>query len=543
MRTTLSVLATSLLLAGLPAAARAQAPTALPGGVKTAVRVTAMDLDVVAERKGVPVTDLGREEFRVALDGKPVVLDYFARIDAGTVHGPDLATASPDVILETLKADDGSRYLPRQFLVFFDDEHLLPFDRDRLVEGLRDFVTRLTPSDRVAIWSYNVTPRVLVPFTNSKEDLLAALSKLLTVAPHGLSWQAQFRTTVSDVRRTPPYRRPPIIRAWSQQVMSREQATLDELRRAVAALSARSGRRLLLFLSRGLELHPGQSLTQALGPSQLQQFDFSVTDGYRAVVSEANRSGVTIDSIDARGLSVDADASESEPSPFDAFFTSQNLREALAGLAGETGGVLVENRNFFKASLEKIYREASTYYSLGVTVGGTPPPAKGWSVKVSTTRPGVTVRARSAWAEKPVEEIARDRIEMALVTPDALGDFPVSLQTGSAKKAGGLGGKRLLPFTVRVPATSLTFERTTSGRKASIEILLAAVEDDGSKSPVSTVKVPIEVPEGKWEAALKEAFAYSGEMKTRKGNLRFVAGVRDVPTGRLGLTATAVRVE
>ena len=517
-------------------------PAALKEGVRAAVQVTAMDLDVVAEKDGKAVTDLSRDEFRITVGGRPAAVDYFTRVEAGNLHGPDLATASPDLILETFRTDDGTRYLPRQFLAFFDDEHLLPPDRDRLAEGLRDLVMRLSPSDQVAIWSYNVTPHVLVPFTSSKEDLLAGLAKLLSLAPRGLTWQSQFQTTVQQVRRTYPRQREPLIRSWAEQIRVRERSTMQELRRAISALSARNGRRVLLYLSRGLELRPGQTLVQALGPQPLQQFDYSVVDEYRAVVAEANRSGVTIDAFDARGLMVDADASEREPSAFDMFWYTQNLREALAGFADETGGILVADRNFYKAALEKVYREASTYYSLGLTVGAADSKGKVLAVRVTTTRPGVTVRARTTWASKPAEDAAKDRVEMALVTPDARGDFPIRVEAGAPKKGGGLG-KRLVPFTVLIPAAGLTFEKTAAGRRASVEVLLGAVEDDGSKSPVAAVKVPIEIPEEKWVSAQREPFSWKGELQSRKGNIRFVAGVRDLLSGRIGLASTSLRVE
>ncbi len=261
-----------------------------------------------------------------------------------------------------------------------------------------------------------------------------------------------------------------------------------------------------------------------------------------AVVAEANRSGVTIDAFDARGLQADTDVDASQPSPFDMFWQTVNLREALAGFAGETGGLLVADRNFYKASLEKVYREASTYYSLGLTLASPGAPGKALAVKVTTTRPGVTVRTRSSWAAKPAADAAKDRIEMALVTPESRGDFPILVEAGVPKKGGGLG-RRLVPFKVLIPTASLTFERTATGRRGSVEILFGAVEDNGSKSPVAVAKVPIEIPEAKWASAQRESFAWAGELKSGKGNIRFVAGARDVPSGRIGLASAAIRVE
>jgi hypothetical protein len=59
------------------------------------VEVRVMDLDVVVtDKEGRPVPDLKREDFTVLLGGKPVAVDYFARVAEGTIHAPDLATAS-----------------------------------------------------------------------------------------------------------------------------------------------------------------------------------------------------------------------------------------------------------------------------------------------------------------------------------------------------------------------------------------------------------------------------------------------------------------
>ena len=124
----------SLLFGARFLAAAPPSPPTLAAGVRAAVEVTAMDLDVVATKDGRPVNDLTKSELVVRVDGKPVSIDFFARIEAGTVHGPDLSTASPDLVLDTLKADSGETYVPRQFLVYFDDDRLLPPERVAILE-------------------------------------------------------------------------------------------------------------------------------------------------------------------------------------------------------------------------------------------------------------------------------------------------------------------------------------------------------------------------------------------------------------------------
>ena len=90
-----------------------------------------MDLDVVVtDRDGKRVTDLKREDFTVRVGGKVVPIDYFARVEAGTIHAPDLSTASPDQVLAAYRQAEQA-YLPRHFLVYLDVGHLASAGRKR----------------------------------------------------------------------------------------------------------------------------------------------------------------------------------------------------------------------------------------------------------------------------------------------------------------------------------------------------------------------------------------------------------------------------
>ena len=77
--------------------------------------------------------------------------------------------------------------------------------------------------------------------------------------------------------------------------------------------------------------------------------------------------------MDAKGLTTDADAGESAPSAFSSFFVNQTLKEALAEVSRQTGGVLLTNRNTFRAGFDRIYDDASSYYSVGITLASVPP--------------------------------------------------------------------------------------------------------------------------------------------------------------------------
>lgn len=545
-RPALIALAASIgsLFAPAPAARGQQAPApAGSGGIRRAVTVTAIDLDVVATKDGQPVNDLTKDEILVEIAGKKTPVDYFARVEAGSIHGPDLANASPDVILDAQASPDGGKYVPRQFLLFFDDSNLLPHDRKRVIEGLRDFVTRLSPSDRVSLVAYGTATRVFVPWTASKEALLDGLGRLETIAPSGLSWESQFQNDLLEARRSRPTSREAIIRNWGAQATARSKGLLEELTRAVSALSARSGKRAMLFVSNGFEIHPGQTFFQALGPgSGLGMFDWNVSRELDAAIAEANRSGVTIHALAANGLATDTDASSSAPPVLSAFYRNQNFREPLAAAASETGGILVENRNDFRPALERIYRASSSYYSLGVTLSAVDTSKGNPKVRVTSTRPGVVLTARRNLGAKTGDEAARDRIEMALMTPDASGDFTAPLSIGPPTKGGGIG-RRLVPYKVAVSLADLTFVDEGGKKKAVLDILIAATDDAGARSPVVAERKTVTVEPAKFDAALKQTYVHAGELKSRTGNMRFVVGVRDLATGRTSVAQASVRVD
>ena len=116
-------------------------------------------------------------------------------------------------------------------------------------------------------------------------------------------------------------------------------------------------------------------------------------------------------------------------------------------------------------------------------------------MKLRTTRPGVTLRTRRGFAPLTAAQAARDRLEMALITPDAAGDFAVAVRTDAPKKGGGMG-RRLVPFAVVVPVSALTFLDEGGKKKAVVEIGLAAVEDTGARSaPVTQRQEIVVTPE------------------------------------------------
>ncbi len=104
-------------------------------------------------------------------------------------------------------------------------------------------------------------------------------------------------------------------------------------------------------------------------------------------------------------------------------------------------------------------------------------------------------------------------------------------------------GRRLAPFEVRVPLSALTYKEAGGRKDATLDITIAAVQDNGARSDPATERKTVSLDPKQWDKDKDRSFIYTGEAKTRTGNLRFIASVRDVATNRIGLGSTSVRIE
>jgi len=508
------------------------------------VQVRVMDLDVsVTDRDGRPVPDLKREDFTVRVDGKPVSIDYFARVDQGTIHAPDLATASPDQVLAAYRQGDEA-YVPRHFLMYVDLGHLAPDGRKRALEALRDLVTRLGPNDRGRVLLFDRRSKELTEWTSSKEELFAALSRI-EKAGVGMSRLLTERQTLRDIETTPAFRqstRAFFARQYAEQERAEVRDMLQDIGSELATLAPLTGKKAFLFLTGGFEFQPGYAMTAfAVGQIGLASFDVrNMSAELNELVRRANASEITFYTVDARGLETEGvSASNDDPlmsRPGVSFLARQDSQHGLVTLARETGGIALLNSNDLEGGVSRVYQDASVYYSIGVTLSKLPVAYQ--DVRVDVNRPGVTVRSRRGYAPRSEADRARDRVQAALKTNLAYAGIPVTLRTAPPTKE---KSRYLLPISVTVPASALTFTPREGPRKAAAEFWIGVMDDRGRMSEIAREEATFALPEA--EAGADPPVTYSARLQTRKGNHRIVVNVRDSATGRMGTAKADVRIE
>lgn len=536
--------------------ALAQQPSS---GFHEEVEVRVMDLDVVVtDRAGRPVTDLKREDFTVKVGGKTVPIDYFARVEEGVIHAPDLATASPDQVLTAYRQEDEA-YVPRHFLIYIDVGHLDPRGRRRGSEALRDLATRMGPTDFARIVVFDRGSKPVIDWTSSREEILSGVAKAEKLgtgmsrimmeqqAMHALDYPAvALGGPNPDTRET-------VVELYAQQERAEIRQMLADMRAELPTFAPLVGKKAFVFLSGGFEFRPGQDMAayaasvppgvnrprdprtrrpNFITPKSVPDVSKEMED----VVKAANALEITFYTLDARGLVVEGPtAGNDELLDSKLGFTAlQGSQDGMMMLARETGGLALLNANDLRPGLQQVYQDAAVYYSLGVTLSRMA--SSGYqNVKVDVNRKGVTARTRQGYAVRTAEERSRDVVEAALKTNLAYKDFAVTLQTEPATK---LGSTYVVPISVSLPSSGLTFIPEGDVEKASADVAIGVMDDSGRASDVARQEATFTLPRG-GQANL----VFTTKLKMRKGNQRIVVNLRDKPTGRMGTAKADVRVE
>lgn len=522
------------------------APPPPPPVFSEKVEVRVLDLDVdVTDSQGRPVTDLKREDFAVKIAGQAVPIDYFTVVDGGTIHSPDLAAASPDQVLEAYRKGD-EVIVPRNFLIYIDLGFISPGVRNRSLNALSDFVSRLGPADATRVVLFDRSPTVLTDWTTSKETAMAAISKIEREHP-GMSRLQTQRQTMALIDSTPRRRRGSYVNQYAMETSQEIQTMLTSMQNELVTLTPLPGKKSFLFVSGGFEYQPGFVMSQyasgsVAAPSLTYTDVRQIAERVGSVAQSANADEITFFTVDATGLTPEGegvamdDPLSSRPSV--GFQARQDRQNGLQQLAYETGGRALLNSNDFQQGLTRVYQAVSTYYSVGVNLKGLPI-GKYEKVAVTVNRPGVTVRARRGYEARPEEAVVAQQALATLRTDLSYSAIPAQIRTSPATP----GQKKLfhLPITITMPASALTFVPAGDKASARASFYIGAIDDKGNMSDIGRQESTFEIPADK--AGSSEVLGYSTQLQTKKGNYRIVVNVRDIATGRMGTARVNVRIE
>ncbi len=271
---------------------------------------------------------------------------------------------------------------------------------------------------------------------------------------------------------------------------------------------------------------------QAASQAMLDAQSYSVAKELRLLAAHANAQRVTLYTLQASGLEppfgVDAGAGpEDRLFQFPSIGTSlrMNHREPLQLLAEATGGRAILDANDFRPDLLRMREDLDSFYSLGFTPAHSGD-GREHKIEVKARRPGLRLRYRQSYRDKPVLERVVDRTLAALFY--GVEDNPLEITTQVGEPTPAEEGQYAVPVSLKIPLFKLAIlsqQNQTYGGK--LRVLVAVRDEAGGTSPVRQVEVPLDIPRKEVLNAMGQYYVYTLTLKLKPGLQHVAVAVRD----------------
>lgn len=499
------------------------------------IDVSVVNLEVVVtDGDGLPVLDLGPDDFRLWVDGEETPIGYFTPIRGGVAVRPqpvgaEGAAAGPGAPPSIVPGEP----VPTSYLLFIDESFAVARDRDRVLETLTEQLPLLAAGDRMAVVAFDGSKiEMLSSWTGSTtrlRDVLLAAREREARGLHRLAELRFFESTRSDFDAG---RASTFDLSFEEQQYARELS--GQVERAVLAAAATlrgfaspPGRKVMLLLSGGWPFSPAR-YTVGAGAEALPVTDPGIPEGeelFGPLVGTANRLGYTLYPVDLPGLDTSPIATAAEPLPGASaggrFSREREQEQTLLWVAEKTGGraLLDAGRT---GAFETAVADTRSYYWLGFEA----PRSDGREarrIRVEVDRPGARVRLRDAIGELSRQEQVSLAVESALLFGSPPGFDTLGLEAGEPRRA----GRRFvtLPVTVAIPTEGLTLLPEGDGFVTRLELRVAAVSARGETSEVPVVPLGFRLAE---KPGPHQHIPYETEIRLRRQEQRLVVAVYDV---------------
>lgn len=515
-----------------------------------AVEVKIINVDIVAlDKDGNPVTDLEREEFQLYEDGEPVEIVNFYRageeaaaLAASRVDTPPVEDSRPAT----------TRSPPLTMAVFVDNTSLVPGNRRRILEDLKDFLnSQLAADDRIILLSYDGRMNVVQQPTDSVDELLATIAHISETQANGALRSVAYRNVLREISTdtsqgsaglglsldpTPSIAQGALqaVRLYAEESHANTLRTLGAVREALGMLSALPGPKAMIYAGAGMTQNPAAGLVEAWEsrfsgldlPSggsfsfirELGEFD--ATAAVQDVARVANTHRVTLYSLNPSdglgGLTpvevqgMDA-AGNRTVTPRMQSLEVTNRAAVMNLMASSTGGTA--STGAMDNLLDTVRRDFDSLYSLAYEPSDGSQNKDHRRIEVEVTRPGVELRYRHHYREATPDERLADRTRSALLLEAAGNPMGVAIEFGEAKE--GEDGFALVPVMVRVPMSALTLLPQGEAHEGRMSLFIGARDSRGRLAPVSKQTLPLRISNADLYNALSQVGGYTFTLKLR----------------------------
>jgi VWFA-related protein len=526
---TLSMAAT-VLAAGVAAAQEQQA---VPAFVSE-VRVNNITVDVqVRDDKGVPVTGLKKEDFRIRENDLDQVVTNFSVVEGGQI------ASSVDPALVGQPA-------ARQIVLFFDLYLMIDPDKVRALESMREFIdSGLPPGVAVAVASFDGALRIHTEPTARREKVLAALKEVERTTATGLQRQIKLGAFEAPAQARESWSTYEYRRTHNQEYWQELRRMTGRVESAFAATVQRfsgvPGRKVVVMVS------PGFPRAENIPVYRDYDFYLDSPPDYRNVglygraaylASELEYTMYALDptasQYDDAETAVDVSRRES-PAAADVagvrFWREADRKDNLIKAARITGGDAMFTRDA-GAAFADVERLTASYYSLAYQ----PEHAgdgKAYTISVSVAgHPEYKLTYRQSYLDRPFEERDAEQSRAALLTGDTSNPLGITLVLDKPEGRFKLGAGKMKAYKIdaelRIPFAQLTMLPRGDVSWGQVQVVLVGVDNEGNQSELSHQKVPIQLASEKVaEARERGYYAYRFTLKLEGGTTSVRLAVND----------------
>jgi VWFA-related protein len=377
---------------------------------KSATALVEVDA-VVLDKNGNFVPGLKMDDITLLENGKPQRIQQFFMVTNNLGQTPDA--------LASEHADEAQYGAHRVFVMLFDEAHLANDSLMRVKTGAEAFIRdmihdgdaggvflnggmykgRLTIDKgellagvRAVQPAFENRQQILLPFVEwpripsevdayriadgAREVTDALGAKACQEDPTGCASEGGIGNVENLIQQK--------ARLYIRQARMMTAHTIQSLEMVAHGLAKIPGRKTVVFMTEGFFVEDSRSELEV-------------------VSAQAARSGITIYSIDGRGLinglSINPDVVKRDRARSAAFDTGEDGPNILTQ---GTGGFMVRNIDDMSRAFGLIVRDTSTYYVIGYQPDNATMDGKVRKIEVKSSMPGVKVRARKSYAAVPL---------------------------------------------------------------------------------------------------------------------------------------------
>jgi VWFA-related protein len=502
--------------------------------------VSLVEIDVqITNRDGKPVKGLKQEQFSITEDGKPQKISTFEYNDIEQIETAGSGDTAPVTVpLGTVSTPEEIKAVVRDhrmIVLFFDLTSLQPDDLLRSTRAAQKYLQeQMTPADLVGIVVFGNTLKVITNFTNDRDLLKQSVDAIVPGHEAALALLADAATAANG-----------------------ETAVTEDTGAAFTADDTEFN-----VFNTDRKLAAVEALCEVLenipGKKSIVQFTSGITQTGEenrseliAATNAANRSNVSIYSVDSRGLLTATPGGDASvgASGGNAMFTGatvisqsqsrQDSRETLATLAGDTGGRSFFDVGDFGKVFQSVQNDTSGYYLVGYysTNAASDGAWRRIHVKVDPLPSGAHIRAREGYyAAKNfgvfTTEDRERQLENAFQSDNPEVDLPVAVETADFRLN---ANQVFVPIAAKLAPSALQWAQKRGSHETSFDFA-AEVRDAKSNRVVGALRdtITVKIDSEHFQDIQQHALLYQGGIILAPGEYKLKFLARENESGRIG---------